>query len=51
MGMHMSNNVKSTGLARCKVCDEIIKKGTICVYASGWRTAGHCHKTCPKVKK
>lgn len=50
MGLHMRNNEIATGKARCKVCDEFIKKGTKCIYVWGWRTEGHCHKNCPKVK-
>jgi len=46
----MSNKVKATGLAKCKVCNQVIKKGTICIYVSGWQTEGHCHKNCPKVE-
>lgn len=47
----MSNNVKATGRAKCKVCGQPIKKDTVCIYASGYQTQGHCHKNCPKVKK
>ena len=50
MGLHIRNDEIATGKARCKVCDELIKKGTKCIYVSGYHTAGHCHKNCPKVK-
>lgn len=49
MGLHMHNNAIATGRAKCKVCDQIIKKGMRCIYVSGWRTGGHCHKNCRKV--
>jgi len=47
MGLHFRNDEIATGLAKCKVCNELIKKGTRCIYVSGWQTSGHCHKTCP----
>ena len=47
MGLHFRNDEIATGLAKCKVCNEIIKKGTKCIYVSGWQTSGHCHKNCP----
>jgi hypothetical protein len=50
MGLHFNNNEVATGLAKCKVCNVIIKKGTKCIYVSGWQTEGHCHKNCPKVE-
>lgn len=51
MGLSINNTAIASGRAKCYVCGVVIAAGEECVSVSGYRTAGHCHKTCPKENK
>lgn len=47
MSLIINNRAVSTGRAKCKVCDEFIKKGIFCIFVRGFHTEAHCHIKCP----